>query len=200
MACAAIPKPRKVRQRIDNRQQTLLDAAAKLFRTSSFEAISVRDIAKEAGMLPGSVYYHFPSKDDLLVAVYKAGIAHHLGAARAAIASADTPVTRLAALCRAHVGSILGNDFAAVAVCVLPRNSPALRRRLVALRDTYEDVFRDLIATLPLAPGVNRKILRLTLLGALNYIPIWYHAGLDDPDTTADKILARFADGERRAA
>ena len=35
----------------------------------------MRDIAARAGMLAGSMYYHFPSKNDLIAAVYEAGVA-----------------------------------------------------------------------------------------------------------------------------
>src|SRR5690242_14029494 len=122
-----MPKSRNVRQRTDNRQHALLAAAAKLFKASGYEAISVRDIAKQAGMLPGSVYYHFPSKDELLLAIYRIGIEHHLEQARIAMAANPAPMEKLAAVCRVHVRSILGgSDFAAVAVRVLPRNNPAL--------------------------------------------------------------------------
>lgn len=184
-----------------NRYQPLLEAAARLFKTRGFEGTSIRDIAAEANMLPGSVYYHFASKDELLVAVYKLGIDHHLAAAREAMAATKDPLGQLTAVCQAHVNAILGgNDFATVVVRVLPRNDKQLFDRLTAMRDEYEDVFRQLIASLPLAPGISRKFLRLTLLGALNYAPIWYHSGLDSPKTVVDKIIRRFVDGERRAA
>lgn len=193
--------PRSQRPRKINRYQPLLEAAAGLFKRRGFEETSIRDIATEASMLPGSVYYHFPSKDELLVAIYKIGIEHHLKAARDAIATSKDPLSQLVAVCQAHMRAILGgSDFATVVVRVLPRNDTALFDRLVALRDEYEDIFRQLIAALPLAPGVNRKFLRLTLLGALNSAPVWYHSGLDDPKTIVDKIIQRFVDGEKRAA
>ena len=34
----------------------------------------MRDIAKAVDMLPGSIYYHFSSKDELLVTVYEQGV------------------------------------------------------------------------------------------------------------------------------
>ena len=58
----------------------LLSVSARLFAQNGFEATSMRDIAKRAGMLAGSMYYHFPSKNDLIAAVYEAGVAE-IGAA-----------------------------------------------------------------------------------------------------------------------
>ena len=51
--------------RSHNRLQAVLDAGAKLFATKGYKATTMRDIASEAGMLPGSLYYHFESKQDL---------------------------------------------------------------------------------------------------------------------------------------
>ncbi|MGH7917667.1 MAG: helix-turn-helix domain-containing protein, partial [Candidatus Binataceae bacterium] len=60
-------------QRQDNRRGQLLDAAARLFRERGYHATSMRDIAKAVGMLSGSIYYHFDSKEEMLVAVYEEG-------------------------------------------------------------------------------------------------------------------------------
>lgn len=59
-------------QRKDARrnQQTLLDAAAAVFVTSGVEA-PVRDIAAEAGVGLGTIYRHFPTRADLVIAVYR---------------------------------------------------------------------------------------------------------------------------------
>jgi AcrR family transcriptional regulator len=152
-------------------------------------------------MLPGSVYYHFASKDELLVAIYKIGVEELAKAAKEALSDVRDPMDRLRAVCRVHLEAILGgSDFAAVVVRVLPRSSTTLHDRLVTLRDGYESIFRELIDALPLAPGINRTFLRLSLLGALNSALVWYHAGPDDPATIAERIIRRFTEGETRAA
>ncbi|MER5931752.1 TetR/AcrR family transcriptional regulator [Streptomyces sp. NPDC002054] len=51
-------------------QQTLLDAAATVFVTSGVDA-PVRDIAAEAGVGMGTIYRHFPTRADLIIAVYR---------------------------------------------------------------------------------------------------------------------------------
>ncbi|HSM22357.1 MAG TPA: helix-turn-helix domain-containing protein, partial [Rubrivivax sp.] len=44
----------------------MLDAAARLFCRQGYDGTSVRDIARAVGMLPGSLYCHFATKEDLL--------------------------------------------------------------------------------------------------------------------------------------
>jgi AcrR family transcriptional regulator len=51
-------------------QQTLLNAAAELFITSGVE-VPVRDIATKAGVGTGTIYRHFPTRADLIIAVYR---------------------------------------------------------------------------------------------------------------------------------
>jgi AcrR family transcriptional regulator len=60
------------RQRSDARrnQQTLLDAAAVVFVRAGVDA-PVRDIAAEAGVGMGTIYRHFPTRADLVVAVFR---------------------------------------------------------------------------------------------------------------------------------
>ena len=60
------------RKRADARrnEQTLLDAAAAVFVRSGVEA-PVRDIAAKAGVGMGTIYRHFPTRADLVIAVYR---------------------------------------------------------------------------------------------------------------------------------
>lgn len=51
-------------------EQALLEAAAAVFVTAGVEA-PVRDIAAEAGVGMGTIYRHFPTRADLVVAVYR---------------------------------------------------------------------------------------------------------------------------------
>ena len=68
------PAPPARAQRADNRLAPLLDAAAAQFALRGYEAASIRDIVRGVGMLPGSLYYHFANKDEMLVAVYAEGV------------------------------------------------------------------------------------------------------------------------------
>src|SRR5258707_9414316 len=54
-----------------NLREAILAAAEELFATNGFNAVSVRDIAQAAGANPGSVTYHFKTKDGLLLEIYR---------------------------------------------------------------------------------------------------------------------------------
>ena len=138
-------------KRADNRLPDILDAAAALFAARGFQAASIRDIVKVAGMLPGSLYYHFANKDELLVAVYAEGVRRINASVTLALTRETEPWARLEAACVAHLESLLARSaYAKVVISVQPGDVPAVARALIALRDGYEAQFTDLIAALPL--------------------------------------------------
>ena len=150
----------------------------------------MRDIAGEAGMLAGSMYYHFPSKNDLIAAVYQAGVAEIGAAVDQAVAKARDPWARLEAACTAHLVSLLSDRaHAAVMTADLGRLDRRLRRRLVVLRDGYEKPFVELVAALPLARDTDRTLWRLQLLGSLNWTPTWYRPKGKSPAAIARSIV-----------
>lgn len=176
--------------RQDNRRQQLLGTAARLFRQHGYHATSMRDIASAVGMLPGSIYYHFTSKDELLVTVYREGVSRIAERLDAAVAGKKEPWQQLEAACIAHLQTVLDHsDYAQVVIRVLPDDAPAVRVRLAALRDQYEERFKDLVAALDLPAYVDRHYLRLLLLGALNWSQVWYRRGGDSPRTIAKRFL-----------
>lgn len=50
----------------DERKQELLDTSMKLFVERGIDAVSIRDIAQEAGVTPGLIYHYFDSKSALV--------------------------------------------------------------------------------------------------------------------------------------
>jgi AcrR family transcriptional regulator len=177
--------------RADNRLPQLLDEAARVFGAQGFHGASIRDIVRAVDMLPGSLYYHFAGKEDLLAAVYEEGVRRISERVRGAVATRTSPWARLEAACVAHLEALLEeSDYAQVVVRVRPSDAPAVAAKLVALRDDYERLFVDLIAALPLPRRVDRKSLRLMLLGALNWSQNWYRRGRDEPATIARRFVA----------
>ena len=132
---------------VDSRLPQILDAAARLFCTQGYQGTTVRDIARSVGMLPGSLYCHFATKDDLLAAVHVRGVDRICAAVEAGVARCTEPWARLEAACVAHLEAILrDDDYARVVVRVRPSDAPAVADRLIAQREHrlgLGDVGRD---------------------------------------------------------
>jgi AcrR family transcriptional regulator len=75
-------------------QQALLDAAAAVFVTSGVDA-PIREIAARAGVGIGTIYRHFPTRADLVVAVYRHQVEACAEAGPALLASAGSPLMAL---------------------------------------------------------------------------------------------------------
>jgi AcrR family transcriptional regulator len=86
---SAPPAPRK---RADARrnEETLLAAAAAAFVTDGVD-VPVRDIAAKAGVGVGTIYRHFPTRADLIVAVYRHQVEACVEAGPALLESSATP-------------------------------------------------------------------------------------------------------------
>lgn len=150
----------------------------------------MRDIAKKCGMLPGSIYYHYPNKEALLVGVYEEGVRRLSERVQGEIAKATDPWERLELMLAAHVEMIVEpTAYASVIIRILPDDVPAARDDLVRLRDKYEVYVRDLVGALPLPEGLDRSLLRLFLIGAVNHIPVWHRPGGEGPRQIACQLM-----------
>ena len=61
-ATAAVEAPTRAR---------ILEAALALFCGDGYEGTSMRDIAQDVGVTKAALYYHFPGKDEILVALFR---------------------------------------------------------------------------------------------------------------------------------
>lgn len=175
-----------------NRSDYLLATAAKLFRDRGYDATALRDIARKAGVPVGSLYYHFPSKEELYAAVYREGIRRLTEFVESALVDVQDPINRLQAACAAHLERLCGDeDFTTVVIPLRhPNVSAAVRKAIVVQNDGYEKIFKKLISEIPLSKKINPSILRLQIFGALNWTSTWYKPGKATPDEIAANLVS----------
>jgi len=179
------------------RSTHILAVAARVIRERGFDATSLRDIAARAHIPLGSIYYHFQTKDDLFVAVYEEGVERLRRAVAEAIAGANDPWQRLERACAMHLHNLCGNDdFMAVSVPTrAPQLADAARERVQQQSDRYERLLTDLIGALELGKGLSRSVLRLQILGALNWTSVWYRPGKLTPHQIASQLIRTVRHG-----
>ncbi len=174
-------KARTRRNNESNRREALLRVSAKLFREKGFDGTTIRDISSAAGMHSGSPFYHFKTKQDILVAVMEQGLAEGLRKSEEVMALDVPPEQKLKGLIRAQLGTILeeGSDFIPVLLYDWRSLTPANRRRIVALKDRYDALWQQVIDDLKRAGHMvgDAQLARLLILGAVNWTGTWYRAG-----------------------
>jgi AcrR family transcriptional regulator len=163
-------------------REAILYAAEQLFSTNGFNAVSVRDIAQAAGANPGSVTYHFRTKDGLLLEIYR----RHCGPMnrrRAELLAAARRVRdledRLEAIVRAYVlpafssGSDLaggGARFTRLRAVMSAEGNEVVGRIIAQTFDDTSHAFIDAICeSLPHLPRTEIVWRSHFLLGALYY-------------------------------
>ena len=196
-------RPRKtVDERDDgNRRQSLLIAAAHLFRRKGFAATTTRDIATAAGMQSGSPFYHFKSKDALLVAVMEEGMQsalarQHVVTQAPAFQQANA-AEQLHRLVRAHFDVLLGpgNDFVPVMLYESRSLNPRQRKGVAALIAEYESLWMPVLQALHASGQLRASppLARLLILGALNWSVQWFDARKGASiNTLADAAISMF--------
>ena len=175
-------------------RRRLLDTATRLFYEGGIHAVGIDRIIAEAGVAKATVYNHFPSKDELVVAYIEEQ--DRLGRAAVAALPKQSP--------REMIASIMGRISEAVVVggwrgcpflnaaAEYPNPTSPVRKAIDARRAWYHDSLRDLLAADgDPAPAVTASLLVAVSDGLLE------SAYLDDPESVPALVreaVARLLD------
>ena len=96
-------RPTQTRRRTSVRRLELIAAAARLFATRGYYAVTVDDLGEALGISGPALYRHFPSKQALLVAVFDQVIEQQREQLRDVLSEATDPASALEAMVRLHV-------------------------------------------------------------------------------------------------
>lgn len=192
-------KADRQQRRSDGRRREILHAAARVFRRRGIVAAGMREIAEEAGLSPGNLYYYFDSKDELLLFCQERTLEHMLAAVDAAKAVGQSSAEQLRAILRAHVHALLDELEGATAHLELDALPDALRAPMIRKRDRYERALRSLVAQ-----GVARgefspcdaALVTRAMLGAVNWTARWFRPdGAQTAGQVADAISQYLVKG-----
>lgn len=177
-------------------RQRILDAARRRFAASGFEATSVRQIADDAGLLAGSLYYHFANKEEMLHETVRDAVQRLRDGAEHIRSREADPETRLVALIFFDVEELTENQEVHAILHqerAYFRGNPELADVVKGRREHYL-VWRALleqgIAEGYFSEDINVFLTLSTMIRMLNTGADWYLH--DDPATIdAAGILSR---------
>ncbi|HYT39368.1 MAG TPA: TetR/AcrR family transcriptional regulator [Acidimicrobiia bacterium] len=166
-------------------RERLLDAAAKVFRDKGYAGARLSDIAELAEMHTPGVYYYFPSKEELVEEVLRVGVARARGYVQARVAEVPagaSALDRLRAAIEGHVLMVLEiGDYTSANIRIFGQVPDDVRARHLADQRAYGDVWRALLedarAGGELRPDLDLSVVRMLILGALNWTAEWYRPG-----------------------
>ncbi len=181
----------------------ILDAAARTFRDKGYSATRLADIAADADIQAGSLYYHFDSKEQLLHEVLERGhgrVAETVRERIGELGSAAGFRDRLRVAILAHLEINYRHDDYAVANLHLHNQIPeTIRRHHIRKHRTYAAYWQGLLADAQAAgeigDDVDISMARLNLFGMMNWSVEWYRPGRLDIAELADNMCRTLLDG-----
>ena len=183
------------------RRDRMLALAGELFAEKGYRATTVREIADAAGILSGSLYHHFDSKDSIGDEILSGFMNEVLADYRAAVASAGGPRAVLEQIVRS-TSRTLSRHRAALAMLQNDWSYFAAAPRFAYLRTALRDIERIWITQLEL--GIQAGVFRADLDPKLTYrllrdvlwIPAqWHRTGGYSTGQVADALLRLLFDG-----
>jgi AcrR family transcriptional regulator len=172
-------------------EQRILDVATVLFYEKGYHATTMREVAAGVGIKAGSLYNHFPSKEELFFQIAEGVMQYLLATGCEAVAAAPEPRDQLRALVRAHVVYHAEQRFRAkVADDQLNALGPERRAAVVAVRDAYEQLWRDVLDAGRAAHGwvvPDTPVVTFAITTMCTGVDVWYREnGRLTPSQVAD--------------
>jgi AcrR family transcriptional regulator len=161
------------KEQAERTRERILTAARRLFSKKGFASTSTQEVAREIGMTPGVLYWHFASKEDLLIAVIaqmKQQMASALRAVGASLrrSTAVGPEQLLRAGSERVMRSIANYYEFFVFIGVLGAEVSGVNPRIEhALREAYRPFGRGIAALLRMSAGAHADEDELQLIGQM---------------------------------
>jgi TetR/AcrR family transcriptional regulator, cholesterol catabolism regulator len=183
------------------RRTEVVQLAGDLFARKGYRATTVREIADAAGILSGSLYHHFDSKESIADEILSAFLNEVLADYRAAVAAAGSPRAALEQIVRSTSGT-LARHRAALAMLQNDWNYFAGQPRFGYLRSALREIERTWVSQLELGQetGQFRADLDAKLTYRLLRDMLWIpanrrRAGGYRTDQVVEGILQLLFDG-----
>jgi AcrR family transcriptional regulator len=169
-----LTEPPKNPTRADQRRNEIIIAAVRAIRQRGLEGVRMRDVARDAGLSTGNLYYYFRNKRELIY--FCQDHALDLLIERVGYAYGVSEVwRRVDAIIEGHLRVVIGlGAVLHVDIDGLPK---PLHKKLLAKRDRYEKAVLEMIVLGQRAKQFrdgDPMIRAQAIFGALNWVTRWY--------------------------
>lgn len=181
----------------------ILDAAASVFRQKGYALARLSDIAKKARTQPSSIYYYFESREEIVAEVLRIANDRTIRAIRDAldeVPEASSARTKITAAMRGHLSIVLsGDQYTSAHIRIFAQIPPRLQKHFLRVMDENADVWRTLFVEArengEIRDDLDLSVLRLLMLGMLNWSIEWYVPGRLSADEIADQAARMLFEG-----
>ena len=159
----------RTRARLAQVRERIVDAALDQLAEGGYASASVAAVARRAHVATGTVYRHFPSKQDLFAEVFRRAAQREVDALRATTGRGESAATRMAVWVEAFVRRALAEPVRAYALIAEPVD-PAIEAERLTFRRAYADLFAEALCdgvTADELPPLHADLTAAAIVGAL---------------------------------
>lgn len=160
---------------------TIIAVAVDLFYRKGYFATSISEIARGCGIQKASIYYHYPSKENILYHIHETTLDDLTAHLRRTLTGLSDVEGRMRAAVRSHVRfHLMRQKETFIANSELRGLTPEHYAAVVAKRDTYEGTIQEIIrdgCAQGVFAGQDAKILSYAMLTLCNSGAVWFKPG-----------------------
>ena len=181
----------------DEKLESILRTAARIFAEKGYHQASIRDIARATGVSLSGLYYYFDSKEELLFLIQDHAFGTLLANLERMLQGVDDPARRLRLLMENHLHYFLDHK---AEMKVLSHEAEALsgdfRRRVNAKKRRLSEVAMEILRELRPGSDLDERVATFALFGMMNWLYNWHRPGVDAPlETLVDHMYRIFVHG-----
>jgi AcrR family transcriptional regulator len=181
-------------QHVGARTQQIIDAAARIFREKGYDGATLRDIANEAGLLPGSLYYHIRSKEELLRLIVEQPIRDLHAHLEEIVTSEASPAEKLAQALAAQLRAFdLHYPYLFVHIHNVLRVDtmhPDMQKRAKRYEEFWQQILSQGVQIGEFPPDLDVKVAAFAIIGMCNWMYRWYRR---DGRLSIEEIIQQFS-------
>jgi AcrR family transcriptional regulator len=197
----ATPAPRQAKRgRPGYDLETLLNVAVRLFNERGYDGTSMEDLSRKLGITKSAIYYHVPSKEELLRLAVDRALDGLFAVAEEVRAEDGAAMAQLENLVRGSV-RLLVRELPFVTLLLRVRGNTKVERAALTRRRDFDRLVTDLVTKArdegDLRADIDPATTSRLLFGLVNSLIEWYRPrGAGDVDI-AETIVAVAFDGLR---
>ncbi len=190
-----VPSPPHDRKK--SRQDDVYAAAARLFAEKGYHATRIQDIAEELGMLKGSLYYYFNSKEDLLVKITEGHIGRIHRAIEAVVNTGYSSKQKLMLAIDEHLRMYLENVHVYMIFAnenlqeIDPTTAALVRDMNRSYQILWIQILQEGIDNGEFRADLNAHLMMRAILGMNMWTSAWYNP---EGEISIRELARQFAD------
>jgi len=164
--------------RFNAQRERILKAAAACFNEKGYSGTSLKDVAKRLGLTDAALYYYVRNKEELVYQCYLRAAELGAEAMQRAQTEGDTGLDQASLYVRYHVELLVGPRGPVAIMSEVPSLKPAHRDDVLRTSRRHSSEFERIIEAGIADGSIEPCDVRMTgnaIMGAINWIPKWYH-------------------------